>query len=152
MYGSCSFFGIESAHHLAFSDSPGLCDSACLQRWCRWNFRSQRCRIRLRQTQRTLSQTSLTKIIEILATAACSELGVSALFHLFSTFKIHDFHLHPHMFSLHEPTSFSHDHIYVPSGGGRAVNVLLHLLTCSMLRFRRLLHMITHTFGWGAGC
>jgi hypothetical protein len=53
------------------------------------------------------------------------------------------------MLSLHEPTSFSHDHMYVRSGGGRAVNVLLHLLTCSMLRFRRLLHMITHTFGWG---
>ena len=40
---------------------------------------------------------------------------------------------------------------HIPSGGG-AVNVLLHLLTCSMLRFRRLLHMITHTFGWGGGC
>ena len=50
MYASCSFFGIESAHHLAFSDSlvgrrihyrtqsrihTGLCDSACLLCWCR---------------------------------------------------------------------------------------------------------------------
>ena len=41
---------------------------------------------------------------------------------------------------------FTWSHIH--SGEG-AVNVLLHLLTCSMLRFRRLLHMITHTFGWG---
>ena len=79
MYASCSFFGIESAHHLAFSDSlvgrrihyrtqsrihTGLCDSACLQCWCRWNFRSQRCQMRLRQTQSTLSQTSLQKIID----------------------------------------------------------------------------------------
>ena len=39
---------------------------------------------------------------------------------------------------------------HIPSGGG-AVNVLLLLLTCSMLRFRRLLYMITHSFGWG-GC
>ena len=70
---------IESAHNLAFSDSlvgrrihyrtqsrihTGLCDSACLQCWCRCNFRSQRCQMRLRQTQSTLSQTSLQKIID----------------------------------------------------------------------------------------
>ena len=39
----------------------GLCDSACLQRWCRCKFRSQRCRMHLRKTQRTLNQATLTK-------------------------------------------------------------------------------------------
>ena len=42
----------------------GLCDSACLQRWCRCKFRSQRCRMHLRQTQRTLNQTNLKKGIK----------------------------------------------------------------------------------------